>query len=88
MSTGRVASWTKNKAIGEIQDDTGRRFFVHVSGLKFVLPRGGALEVGQRVTFQLRPNPRRPGSDMAINVELEDGESVDTNNGPDPAGGP
>lgn len=65
MLTGNV-DWYHPDGYGVIRDAHGRDYFVHHTGL---LPTaGGRLLKGQRVTFNTRERPRKPGTVEAYDV--------------------
>jgi cold shock CspA family protein len=46
-------------------DETHQSIFIHISKVK----DGRCLHRGDRVKFDITPNPSRPGQTMAVNVE-------------------
>jgi cold shock protein len=74
MATGTIRT-LRDRGFGFIapdgEDSRNELFFHHSS----VADRGfEMLQVGQRVSFEVAPDPRDPGRQRAINVVPEDGE--------------
>ncbi len=74
MATGTIRT-LRDRGFGFIApdgaDERNELFFHHSS----VANRGfELLQVGQRVSFEVAPDPRDPGRQRAVNVIPEDGE--------------
>jgi CspA family cold shock protein len=74
MATGTIRT-LRDRGFGFIEPDgdsgSGELFFHHSA----VANRGfEMLQVGQRVSFDVTPDPRDPGRQRAINVVPEDGD--------------
>lgn len=67
MFIGTVQHWKTDRGYGFVKrDDGGDDIFVHVSA---VLSAGLAdLKVGQRLQFDIQPDPRNPQRSRAINI--------------------
>jgi DEAD/DEAH box helicase domain-containing protein len=60
-----IVDWYSHEGYGVIRDAGGSEYFVHH---RHVLPEAGALQQGQRVTFEARLSKRRKGGFEAYNV--------------------
>ena len=70
MATGRIKTLMKDRGFGFIQvDGANEEVFFHSSSLS----NGGFddLREGQRVGFEIEPDPRNPRRSRAGNVRLE-----------------
>jgi len=68
MVTGTVTRWFSDRGFGFVSPDDGRDdIFAHISECD---PDLDELRSGQRVAFQIGANDRRPGTVMAVNVNL------------------
>jgi cold shock protein len=69
MAKGRISQLMPHRGFGMIQeDDHQEELIFHWSAVS-----AGTLEqlsVGQRVDFQTEPDPRDPGKNKAVNVQL------------------
>ncbi len=74
MATGTIRT-LRDRGFGFIEPDGGdsrSELFFHHSA---VADRGfELLQIGQRVTFDVAPDPRDPSRQRAVNVVPEDGE--------------
>ena len=62
-----IVDWYSEEGYGVIRDAEGSKYFVHHNN---VSPEAGALQKGQRVTFEARLSKRRTGGFEAYNVAL------------------
>lgn len=67
MNTGIVKFFNSEKGFGFITDDaTKKDIFVHFSSIK--VDGYKTLEDGQKVTFDIEPDPKDPSKSRAANV--------------------
>ncbi|HAT56295.1 MAG TPA: cold-shock protein [Veillonellaceae bacterium] len=68
MATGTVKWFNPDKGFGFITpDDGGEDLFVHFSAI--VADGFKTLNEGQKVTFDVAPDPKNPNRSKAINVQ-------------------
>lgn len=66
--TGTVARWFSDRGFGFINPGDGRDdIFAHISECD---PDLDELKSGQRVAFQISANNKRPGTVMAVNINI------------------
>jgi CspA family cold shock protein len=67
MPTGKIVKWVPDRGYGFVlPDDAGPTIFVHIRNCNTT---AGALDVGQKVTYDEACNPRS-GKQHAENVDL------------------
>mmetsp|Transcript_85563 Transcript_85563/g.238854 ORF Transcript_85563/g.238854 Transcript_85563/m.238854 type:complete len:341 (-) Transcript_85563:135-1157(-) len=77
--SGTVQRWLNLKGIGWIEPDAGgEKIFVHVESIDWHEIRGGfrSLQEGERVEYEVVPNPRDPSRKIAWNVTGPGGDEV------------